>query len=322
VRNEEPSIARTLDQLLEQNRDGLKVEILVVDGRSTDRTREIVQQYSGRHEEVKLLDNPEHLSSAARNIGIQQSRGDYVVVVDGHCEFATQSYFVDLIDAFERSGVDCLGRPQPLDVSEATTLQKAIAAARSSRIGHHPDSFIYTDEEIDCPAASVAIAYKRSVFDKVGLFDEDFDACEDYEFNLRIDKAGLRCRLVPKLTVKYEPRKSLRSLFRQLFRYGRGRVRMSRKHRGTLSWRTLAPAAFVVGAVVGPPICLALPLLWPVYLSILGVYFGVTIFESLRLSLALGDPRILPWLPVVFWVIHVSSGCGLLCELASRSVGD
>ena len=314
VRNEESSIGHTLKQLLEQQLEGLRTEILVVDGRSTDRTREIVKEYAERNHEVRLLDNPNYLSSAARNIGIKESSGDYVVIVDGHCEFPTRTYFLDLVESFQQSGVDCLGRPQPLDIFRATTLQRAIAAARSSRLGHHPDSFIYTDEEIDCPAASVAIAYRRTVFEKVGLFDERFDACEDYELNTRVDQAGLRCRLVPKLTVKYEPRKSLRGLFRQLFRYGRGRVRLSRKHPGMISLKTLAPAALVLGAVVGPLVCLALPLLWPAYFVVIGIYLAGTIIESLRLAFVQKDTRIFLWLPLVFWVIHISSGTGLLFE--------
>jgi succinoglycan biosynthesis protein ExoA len=303
---------------LEQRRDGLKTEILVVDGRSNDRTRDIVTTYASRYREVRLLDNPKRLSSAGRNIGIKESQSEYVLIVDGHCEFPTRTYFLDLVEAFEQSGCDCLGRPQPLDVSHATTLQRAIAAARSSRLGHHPDSFIYTDQETDCPAGSVAIAYKRSVFEKVGLFDEQFDACEDYELNHRIDVAGLRCRLVPKLTVKYEPRKTLTGLFRQLFRYGRGRVRLSRKHPTALNLRTLAPAVFTVGAILGPLLCALFPILWPFYLSAIATYLGVTVVESIRLATALRDARLIPWLPVVFPVIHTGSGCGLLREMASR----
>jgi len=317
VRNEENAIGHVLDQLLRQQRDGLKLEILVVDGRSTDKTREIVAQYVARHPEIRLLDNPKRLSSAGRNIAIRESHGDYLVVIDGHCELPTRMYFHDLVDAFERSGAECLGRPQPLDVSNATTLQQAIAAARSSPLGHHPDSFIYTNEEVECPAGSVAVAYKRTVFESVGFFDEEFDACEDYELNHRIDKAGLRCRLIPKLTVKYEPRKKLIGLFRQLFRYGRGRVRMSRKHRGTINWRTLVPAALVLGAVAGPPLCAALPLLWPYYFAVMGIYFGATFAEAIRLAHALKDWRLLAWLPVVFWTIHFGSGCGLLREMAA-----
>ena len=101
-----------------------------------------------------------------------RSRGDIVLLVDGHCEIDNPHYLGNLASAFRRSGADCVGRPQPLDVTGATLLQRAIAAGRSSRLGHHPDSHIYSDREGFVPPQSVAIAYKRKVFDAIGYFDE------------------------------------------------------------------------------------------------------------------------------------------------------
>ena len=314
VRNEEQFIGHTLDQLLDQDRKGIVVEILVVDGRSTDNTRKVVTQYTEKHPEIRLLDNPHRRSSAARNTAVRQSHGEYLVIIDGHSEIPSRNYFTDLVDAFARSGVDCLGRPQPLDVTKATAFQRAIALARSSPLGHHPESFIYFDQEVDCPAISVATAYRRSVFDRVGYFDERFDACEDCEFNYRIDQAELRCRLVPKLAVKYEPRTSLCGLFRQLFRYGRGRVRLFHKHPKSFSLGTVLPAAFVAGVLFGPLICWAIPLLWPAYLSVIIIYLLAILGESARLVFQSGDVRPLPWLPGVFAAIHFGSGSGVLLE--------
>ena len=148
IRNEEAHIGDTLNQLLDQETDGIHVEILVVDGRSTDRTREIVAEFVKKHPEIRQFDNPLKLSSAARNVGIENATGEYVVVIDGHCEIRNRSYFIDLVDAFERTQADCLGRPQPLDITNATSLQQAIAVARNSRLGHHPASYIYSKEEI------------------------------------------------------------------------------------------------------------------------------------------------------------------------------
>ena len=135
VRNEESFISDTLDQLLAQQHDDIEVNILVVDGRSTDKTREIVAQYVEKYPQIRLLDNPAKLSSAARNKAIGQSKGDYLVLIDGHCEIPSRTYFIDLVDAFEFSGADCLGRPQPQDCAHAATLERAIAVARSSLLG-------------------------------------------------------------------------------------------------------------------------------------------------------------------------------------------
>ena len=91
------------------------------------------------------------------------------------------------------------------------------------------------------------MAYRRTVFDRVGEFDERFDACEDVELNHRIDRAGLRCFFTPAVRVLYFPRSSLRGLFHQMARYGRGRVRLLRKHPETFSPGGFIPAAWLAG---------------------------------------------------------------------------
>jgi len=313
VYNEEAYIGHTLDQLLEQLRSGIELEILVVDGQSTDNTREIVSQYAIKHREIQLLDNPQRLASAARNVAIQQSTGQYILLVDGHCEIPSNRYFIDLVDAFERSGADCLGRPQPLNVSHATKLQQAIAQARSSWLGHHPKSYIYSSQEVDCPATSVAIAYRRSVFEKVGYFDERFDACEDCDMNHRIDKASLKCRLIPNLTMKYHPRNSLRGLFRQLYRYGRGRVRLMRKHPDSFQIITKLPA-IMFAIIAGLFVSWAMPFLLTFYFAAMVVYVMVVFATSIWESIKKRDSRLLLWLPVVFVTIHAGAGTGIFIE--------
>ncbi|MCC6493243.1 MAG: glycosyltransferase family 2 protein [Pirellulales bacterium] len=323
VRNEEAHIGRTLAQVLDQRRDGIELEVCVVDGRSSDRTREVVSACAARHPEVTLLDNPLQLSSAARNVAILRGRGDYFVVIDGHCEIPSRTYFTDLVEAFESSDADCLGRPQPLEVAAASSLQRAIAAARASRLGHHPDSFIYSNKPQVAPAFSVGVAYRRRVFEVVGLFDEQFDACEDCEFNYRVDQAGLRCLVDPRLTVNYQPRNSLARLFRQLVRYGRGRVRMARKHPATASWKSFAPAAFVSGVIAGPLACVPLPLLWRAYLPVVGAYLAVVAAASCAIAWRRKEFGLLWLLPPTFMAIHFGAGGGALAEWCSgRSPGQ
>src|SRR4051794_35825470 len=140
VRNEEAFLPGTLRQLLRQKYAPERFEVLVADGRSTDATREAVRALQERHTNLHLLDNPARWSSAGRNVGVRAAQGDVVVVIDGHCRVDNPHYLADLAEAFARSGADCIGRPQPLNVPGATLLQRAIAAARASRLGHHPDS--------------------------------------------------------------------------------------------------------------------------------------------------------------------------------------
>jgi len=316
VRNEARFIERTLSQLLDQDYDRDRFEIIVVDGESTDGTLAIVERFAEGHLGVRLFSNPRRLSSAARNIAIRHACGDVILLVDGHCDLADRQYLRKLAAAFERSGADCIGRPQPLDVAGASTLQRAIAAARSSRLGHHPDSFIYSTGDLFVPAESVAAAYRRKVFDRVGYFDEAFDACEDVELNHRIDRAGLTCYFTRDLAMHYAPRDTLGGLFRQLVRYGRGRVRLLRKHPDTFSIGSLLPAAFTAGCIVGLPLSFVSGWLATAYLATLGVYAVAVLAASAAIGLRSGNRRLLPWLPLLFLTIHLASGTGALLEAA------
>jgi succinoglycan biosynthesis protein ExoA len=315
VRNEAAFIGKTLRQLLDQNYDSDRFEILVADGQSTDGTREIVRELQASYAHLHLLDNPKRWSSSGRNLAIRAAQGDIIVIVDGHCEFDDANYLANLANAFEQSGADCVGRPQPLDISKASTLQRAIALARSSRLGHHPDSFIYSDVEQIVPPQSVAVAYRRSVFAAVGLFDETFDACEDVEFNHRVARAGLRCLLSPRIRLHYVPRSGLGSLFRQMARYGRGRVRLLRKHPETFSLAGFLPAAFLLGMVIGPAISWLSPWLVFAYAGCLGAYVLTVLLFSLSLAIRGRDWRLLPVLPLVFAAVHMGAGTGILQEL-------
>jgi succinoglycan biosynthesis protein ExoA len=315
VRNEAAFLADTLHQLLEQRYDRGRFEVIVADGRSTDDTSTIVAALQSRYANLHLLDNPRQWSSAGRNAAVRAARGEIILLVDGHCDLRNPHYLHHLAEAFGESCADCVGRPQPLDVTGATGVQRAIAAARASRLGHHPASHIYSDREGYVPPQSVAIAYLREVFDTVGLFDEAFDACEDVEFNHRVARAGMTCWFTPRVQVHYYPRASLTGLFRQMVRYGRGRVRLLRKHSDTFSLPGFVPAAFVAGVVLGPLLATWSALLGMLYLCVLGVYAAMLLLTSASLSLRRRDIRLLPVLPWVFLAIHTGAGTGVWCEL-------
>jgi succinoglycan biosynthesis protein ExoA len=314
ARNEAAFIAGTLTQLLRQDYDPRRFEVLVADGGSTDDTRAVVRALAAGHPNLRLLDNPRRWSSAGRNAAVRAARGDIVLLVDGHCELDGTRHLADLADAFRRSGADCVGRPQPLDVRGATRLQRAIAAARASRLGHHPASHIYSSREGFVPPQSVAVAYRREVFATVGLFDETFDACEDVEFNHRVARAGLRCYFTPRVRVRYHPRSSLAGLFRQMVRYGRGRVRLLRKHPETFSLPGFAPAAFLAGVVAGPLLAWWSPLLAAAYAIGLGAYALVMVLFSLALGLRAREPALVPLLPLVYLTTHAGAATGLWLE--------
>jgi GT2 family glycosyltransferase len=318
VRNEDRFLDATLRPLLRQRYPAERFEVIVADGQSEDDTVAVVRRLQADHPNLRLVYNPRRLSSAGRNLGVRAARGDYLLVVDGHCELRNPDYLRNLVQVFEHHGVESVGRPQPLDVNGASPLQRAIALARASRLGHNPGSFIYSAEGQFVPPQSVAVAYRRDVFDRIGEFDESFDACEDVEFNTRLADVGGRCYLAPELTVRYHPRGSLRGLVIQMLRYGRGRARLLLKHPRTFSVSSLVPAAFLIGLISSFGLGLVAPAFAALFCAVTMIYAAALLLTAAMLAARDGTPELAPLLPAVFASIHVGAGWGVLAELTPR----
>ena len=322
ARNEEAHLGDLLQDLLAQDFPPDRYEIIVTDGNSMDRTAQIVEEFAAcARPRIALLRNPKQLSSAGRNLGVQSARGDVILFIDGHCRVPNSRLLRDTVEIFERTGADCLCRPQPLAIPGNTWFQDVIAHARSTFIGHGLDSTIYATnlQGFADPVSSGAV-YKRSVFERVGLYDEQFDACEDVEFNYRVQQAGLLSYLSSSLTVQYRPRTSLSGLFYQLFRYGRGRMRFVRKHADAISISQLVPPAFVILLLIGGISSSASRYAAMALAVALAAYFGALLLFSLALAFRYGWRHFFA-APAVYTAIHLGLGCGFWAEICRHILG-
>ncbi|MGH9482595.1 MAG: glycosyltransferase family 2 protein [Terriglobales bacterium] len=315
-------LGAVLDQLLSQDYPAERLEILIADGgagASDDGTTAVAQAYARLHpERVRWLPNPERRASAGRNRGLEAARGEWVVFVDGHCSLPGASWLSESMRAAQRAGAVCLSRPQPLMAANPRSLQAVIADARATRIGHGADSTIYDARARGWvnPSSSGA-AYHTSLLARVGRYDERFDACEDVEFNQRVAQLGVRAWLSPEAVVYYAARTSLAGLWRQMVRYGRGRVRLGRKHPQARTLAQTLPAAWLA--------CLPLAVLgaWLAHggwrwasLAGLAIYAGAVAGWSLLLAWRHGWRHLLA-APAVYFTIHAGLGAGAWRELAA-----
>lgn len=315
VRNEEQFIEETINMLISQDYKEERYEIIIADGNSDDNTVAIVKSLQKKHPQINLKNNPNQKSSSGRNIGFRYGKGDIFLVIDGHCFIPNNQLFKNIIRCFEKSGADCLGRPQPLNPPDISSFQKAVAKARASFIGHGGDSLIFSDFEGFVSPQSHGAVYTRRVIEKIGYVDETFDACEDVEFNFRVEKAGFKTYMSPDLTVMYYPRGNYRDLFRQMTRYGRGRINLLRKHSETFSVKVLVPLFFLIGLLLNffsISMTLSVPglLIFPyiLYLILITVY-------ALRYS----DDRygrLTIHYMMIYFCIHLGLGTGLFTGLA------
>ena len=320
VRNESRSVEHTLRLLLTQDFPPSEFEVIVADGASTDDTVPIVRRLQSEFANLKLVFNYGRLASSGRNTAIRHATKDVIVIVDGHCHVPDRAYLKKLSAAFEASGADSLGRPQPLGVENPTPFQRAVSAARSSRLGHNPDSDIYSNEAKFVPPQSTAVAYSRHVVHTIGLFDQEFDACEDVEFNERVHAAGLTCYFTPAVQIVYEPRGSFRALFYQLGRYGGGRAKLACKHPKSLSVPALVPPLWAVWVIAAGALCGAVPYLGALWLASVALYAAVLLGAGAVLGR--GQPlAVAARIPVVFVAIHFGFAWGFWKEVAKQVRG-
>jgi GT2 family glycosyltransferase len=317
VLNEERFLGGTLDQVYMQDFPMEQVEVVIADGGSTDRTRDIAAQYKDRFGSLKILDNPRRLSSAGRNIGVRNSSAPYILVLDGHSYLPGKTLLEDMVELFESTDADCLCRPQPLNPPDISDLQRVVACCRASALGHNPSSDIYSDFQGTVDPTSSGAMYRRSVFEQIGYFDENFDACEDVDFNFRIHMARLKAIISPKLKVFYYPRATLTGLWRQMVRYGKGRFRLAHKHRQLAPMQMLAAVGIVALALL-LLLSLVSEAAWNWLTTLIGIYVLVVVGYSAWLA---HDRERLGCLlvgPLVFPIIHFGLGWGFLMGFVDR----
>jgi succinoglycan biosynthesis protein ExoA len=246
VLNEERDIGALLQSLVGQEPFSGGFELIVSDGGSTDSTVEIVEGLARERTNLHIVYNRGRLSSAGRNAGSRAARGAYVVFLDGHCRVPRSDYLRRVWEIFTETGADCLCRPQPLEQVTKNSWNAAIAAARHSPWGHNPRSGIYGHDPGFTDPRSTGASYTRECLEELGGYDERFDACEDVEFNHRVAVAGYRSYIHPDLAIYYRPRSTPGELYKQMFRYGRGRARLWVKHRSCVPWPLLAPSVYFI----------------------------------------------------------------------------
>ena len=303
--NEERYIVPLLDSLAVQDYGPEGIEVIVADGGSTDRTRQLVADYRVPFARLELVDNPKRITVGGLNAGMDAAKGDCWIIIGAHSR--VRADFVRAsVEALQRTGAACVGGP--IETIGEGTIGKAIAAAMSSPFGVGNAKFRYADKEAEVDTVPFG-CYHRRVWEVVGRFDETVDGADEDSYNARLIEAGGRIVLVPTIRSSYFPRRTLQALAKQYWEYGAAKGTLLSRGR-PLQARHFAPAAMVGGGpalwLVGFVIRRARQLL--VLLSL--VYVAGGLFTARSVAKKTGANPFLTFAAMA--TMHVTYGAGFI----------
>lgn len=218
-RNEKRFINECLTSLLKNNYPQGKMEILVIDGVSTDGTLEMVESVSHQNPAVKILSNPARIFPSAVNTGIRNSSGEYILIAGAHATYP-EDYILQCVKSSIDHDADNSG-----GILETLPIHKSFIADVITRVLSNPfgvgnSKFRTGSEEITETDTVFGGCYKKSVFERWGLFNENLVSTSDYEFNRRIKKEGAKIILIPSIKIKYYTRSTISAFMKNNFRNG------------------------------------------------------------------------------------------------------
>ena len=316
VFNEGKYISKCIESVLEQDYPKDDLEVLMVDGMSSDQTRSIISSFAGKYPFIHLLDNPDRIVPYAMNIGIRAAKGEIIIRLDGHASYP-KNYISELVwwhgllpDAWNIGGV-CETR-----VVNSNTVSESIAKVMSDRFGVGNSAFRTGVDADYIEADTVPFgSYKSFVFDRIGLYNEKLARVQDIELNKRIKRAGGKIYLVPTIHCVYIPRDNYKDFFLNRYKTGYWVIKTCfiTKTVKNLGLRHFIPACFVLALILP----LLIGLIWWRPFMLVSAFIAI-LYSVLMLmrSIRINTSKTSVWaLFIAFCCIHISYGLGSLVAL-------
>lgn len=297
------------------------VEVLVLDGMSTDGTREIVREVAARDARVRLVDNPKRIQSEALNLGISVARGEYVMRLDAHSFYPT-NYLALCLETAVRTGADNTG-------GVVTTMRRGDgyqAALVQALITHKfgvGNSGFRTDA-MEGPADTVPYGFfRREIFSKVGLFDLRLLRAQDYEMNRRIINSGGKIWRNPAIDIEYYPQPDFASFIRKQFMYEAPyNAYMWYVAPYSFALRHAITAVFSLGVIGGLLLSPFSSIIRTTFILVMALYLVLAILAAAQQAIRYREPRHILFLPLSFFAYHFLHGLGVIVGLVRLAIGS
>ncbi len=314
VYNEEANIVQCIDSILCQDLTE-PYELLLVDGKSTDRTVEIIQPYLKSHPFIRLLENPKRTAPCAMNIGMQAAIGEVIIRIDAHSEYPND-YCSRLVEALRTlPNAENVGGVAVGTNTETTNTAVAISSVLSHPLGVGNSQFRIGTKEIKEVDTVPFGCFRKSIFERVGFYNEKLTRNQDIELNERIRKSGGKIYLLPDLQIKYKARSTYSALAKNNFENGLWNILTLyyTRNLSALSLRHFVPLLFLLSLIIPTLLMLINPLFGILSAMSLFVYLILIIGVSVKMDREneCGIHRFV----FTFFTLHFSYGWGSIVGL-------
>jgi len=306
--NEEKFIGKCLDSVIIQDFPKDKLEVLVIDGMSNDKTRGILKKYQEKYSFIKVLDNPKKNTPSALNIGVKSARGDVIARMDSHAAYQ-KDYISKSLKYLEDYKADNVGGIIKTLPAKRTLIAEAIAISLGYFFGAGSSYFRIGTDKPKWVDTVFGGCYKKEVFKKVGFFNENLVRSQDIEFNLRLKKAGGKILLAPDIISYYYPKSNFQDFFLHNIQDGIWTIYPLKFVKMPFKLRHYIPLFFIVGLFFSLALSIFFVFGKVLFVLIFGSYLFLDLFFSLKISLKKGLKYFFI-LPIVFFSRHIGYGVG------------
>lgn len=316
--NEQATIALLLHALHGQTYPLSRMEVILADGMSTDGTRQAIAAFATDHPQlpIRVVDNPKRIIPAGLNAALEAAAGEIVIRLDAH-SIPDADYIALCVEALQAGCGDNVGGVWDIQPGAQSWIATAISLAAAHPIG-------VGDAQYRVGKAARRVdtvpfgAFRRSLIERVGRFNEDLLTNEDYEFNVRVRRAGGSVWLDPRIRTAYFARPTLKALAAQYWRYGYWKARMLRMYPESIRWRQLLPPSFVLGLVLLLVAGWVFPVTWYLLAIVAGVYLAVLLGVGVELAARHRRWSMVVGVPLAIVTMHLAWGASFLIGLLSR----
>jgi glycosyltransferase involved in cell wall biosynthesis len=307
MRNEESYIRECLNSLVNQDYNKALLDIIVIDGKSEDSSKQIVQEFIDKFDNISLYENVKKITPVSLNLGIQKATGEIIIVLGAH-SYVETDFVTKNLEYLERTRADCVGGT--IQTVGKSYQSKAISLAMSSPFGVGNSLFRFSKSPSYVDTVAFG-AYRREVFDRIGMFDETLVRNQDYEFNHRLVSNGGKIYLTPDIKSYYYARESIPKLFKQYYSYGCWKAKVVKKHGSAFRFRYQIPPLFILTLLITWIAGMRFPIARYVFFCVLEAYALVLFLVSLRTAIG-SRLRYLIALPFAYMSLHFGFGIGFI----------